>query len=116
MAPRMTTTTVLVLQALLHDPGQELYGLEIAELTGVDPGTIYPILVRLQRLGWVDSRWEQIDSHAEKRPARRYYWITSHGVQQARQALEAVQRTKRPRRLSPIQPSPSTQPNPEGLK
>jgi PadR family transcriptional regulator, regulatory protein PadR len=103
MALRMTTTTKLVLQALLHDPGQELYGLEVADLTGLTPGTIYPILVRLQGLGWVESRWEEIDPHQEKRPARRYYRITADGAVSAKKAIEAAQRTRRSRQpLNPV--------------
>ncbi|WP_067459684.1 PadR family transcriptional regulator [Actinomadura macra] len=99
----MTTTTVRVLQALLHDPGQELYGFELAELTDLAPGTIYPILARFQHLGWVASRWEDIDPRDEKRPARRYYRMTPDGMEQARTAIESAQRTKRsPRNLGTL--------------
>jgi PadR family transcriptional regulator, regulatory protein PadR len=36
---------LLALQALLRDPGRELYGLELSEETGLLPGTAYPILL-----------------------------------------------------------------------
>jgi PadR family transcriptional regulator, regulatory protein PadR len=85
----MTVQTQLVLHALLADVDKELYGLEIAERTGLLPGTTYPILVRLERLRWVTSRWEVIDPHDEQRPRRRYYRVTPHGVTEARQALES---------------------------
>jgi len=84
---------LLVLQALLQDPGRELYGLELSEKTGLLPGTAYPILLRLESQGWVTSRWEDIDPHAEKRPARRYYRLTANG---AAQASDAVSRARRP--------------------
>jgi len=95
MAPRMTVQTLLVLQALLHDPGKELYGLEISEETGLLPGTAYPILLRLEREGWVTSRWEDIDPHAEKRPARRYYSLTASGAAQASAACASARRPRR---------------------
>src|SRR5262245_15111598 len=97
--PRMTMPTQLVLRALLADPEAELYGLEIGEAAGLPSGTVHPILARLEGVGWVESRWEEIEPRAEGRPARRYYRLTGSGVAQARQALV---RAYRPRpRLAP---------------
>jgi PadR family transcriptional regulator len=92
---RLTMQTVLVLTALLRDPGRELYGLELSEETGLLPGTTYPILQRLENEGWVTSCWEDIDPSAEKRPARRYYRLTAAG---APLAMAAVARARRPSR------------------
>jgi PadR family transcriptional regulator, regulatory protein PadR len=80
MGLRLTVQVQLVLQALLHDPAREMYGLELTEETGLQPGTAYPILLRLEREGWVTSRWEDVDPRAEKRPARRYYRLTAGGA------------------------------------
>ena len=95
MAPRMTVQTQLVLQALLRDPGRELYGLELSEETGLLPGTAYPILLRLEGAGWVSSRWEDIDPTIEKRPARRYYSLTMSGAAEASAALATARRPSR---------------------
>ena len=95
MALRMTVQTLLILQALLRDPGRELYGLELAEETGLLPGTAYPILLRLENEGWVTSRWEDIDPHAEKRPARRYYRLTAGGAAQASAASAGARKPSR---------------------
>lgn len=83
----MTVQVQAVLRALLADPQVELYGLEIAEHTGLLPGTTYPILVRLQEAGWVEGRWERINPRDEQRPRRRYYRLTDHGASLARDAL-----------------------------
>jgi DNA-binding PadR family transcriptional regulator len=91
----MTLQTQLILRALLRDPSRELYGLELSEETGLLPGTAYPILLRLENEGWVTSRWEDIDPHAEKRPARRYYRLTASGATQASAALAAARRPSR---------------------
>jgi PadR family transcriptional regulator PadR len=90
----MTVQTLLILQALLFDPDREYYGLELSEETGLQPGTAYPILLRLEREGWVTSRWEDIDPHAEKRPARRYYRLTASGAAEAGAACAAARRPK----------------------
>jgi DNA-binding PadR family transcriptional regulator len=91
----MTMQTLLILQALLKDPARELYGLELAEDTGLLPGTAYPILLRLESHGWITSRWEDIDPHAAKRPARRYYRLTASGAAQASAAFAAARRPSR---------------------
>ena len=63
-------------------------------------GTVHPIPARLEALGWVESRWEDIDPKAEGRPARRYYRITALGAEQARAELAKV-RAPLPGRLAP---------------
>jgi len=94
MAMRLTVQVLLVLQALLRDPGRERYGLELSDETGLLPGTAYPILLRLEHEGWVTSRWEDVDPREQKRPARRYYRLTADG---AIQASAAVANARRPR-------------------
>lgn len=94
MALRLTVQVQLVLQALLRNPAGEMYGLELSEETGLQPGTTYPILLRLEHEGWVTSHWETIDPQAEKRPARRYYRFTASGALQAAAAMAGARRPK----------------------
>ncbi|GAA4954867.1 DNA-binding PadR family transcriptional regulator [Nonomuraea thailandensis] len=95
---RMTMPTQAVLRALLGDPRQERYGLELCELADLPSGTLYPILARLERAGWVESRWEDPTAHvAEGRPRRRYYRVTADGAQQAREAIAKAYRARRQR-------------------
>jgi PadR family transcriptional regulator PadR len=91
----MTIPTQLVLRALLADPQRELYGAEISEAAGLPSGTVHPMLARLEGLGWVESRWEDIDTRAEGRPARRYYRPTASGIESARAALAASYQSRR---------------------
>jgi PadR family transcriptional regulator, regulatory protein PadR len=84
---RMTMQTQAVLRVFLASPEREIYGLEIAAHTGLLPGTTYPILVRLERAGWVTPRWENIDPHDEQRPRRRYYKMTPRGIEHAAREL-----------------------------
>ncbi len=97
----MTIPTQRVLEALLDDPRQELYGLEIGEAAGLRSGTVHPILARLEGYGWLSSRWEDIDASVEGRPARRYYKLTADGVQTARAALARAYRPSPATRLRP---------------
>ncbi|MGW3400162.1 PadR family transcriptional regulator [Streptomyces zhihengii] len=74
---RMTTPTRMVLQAL-HAAQQPLYGLEIAQATGLGTGTVYPILRRLEQHGRVHVT-DETDPHPS-RPPRRYYQLAPAGT------------------------------------
>ncbi|MGE3274141.1 MAG: PadR family transcriptional regulator [Vicinamibacterales bacterium] len=75
---RLSITAVAVLQAIRD--GVE-YGFDIIDHTGLPSGTVYPALSRLERDGYLRSAWEDEEAaHAEGRPARRYYRLTSPGV------------------------------------
>lgn len=85
--PRMTLPTQLVLQALLVNPSQGMYGLEISQTVELPSGTIHPILARLEGYGWLESRWEDIDPREKQRPRRRYYRLTPDGAELSQTAL-----------------------------
>lgn len=68
---RMTYSTAMVIQAL--EAGFR-YGFDIAEVTGLRGGTVYPILRRLKEAGMVKAEWEPVAiSRDEGRPPRKYY-------------------------------------------
>lgn len=89
----MTLPTQLVLRTMLEEPTRRRYGLEVCEASGLASGTIHPILARLEKLGWVESQWEDVDPRERGRPRRRYYVLTEDGAVFARIAL-AQARTK----------------------
>jgi len=98
----MTIPTQRVLDALLADPSAELYGIEVGDAAGLPSGTVHPILARLEGLGWLTSRWEDIDPSVAGRPARRYYQLTPHGVQAAQSALARAYRGEARGRPRPL--------------
>jgi PadR family transcriptional regulator PadR len=97
--PRMTLPTQLVLGVLLSDPDGQHYGLAISKQVGRQTGSIYPILARLERAGWVTSQREDIDPAAEGRRPRRYYKLTELGRQRA-----SVELAETVRRITPQWP------------
>lgn len=102
MPPRMTLATRSVLAVLLSDLHAEWYGSHIGRLAGLPSGTVHPILARLEGVGWLESRWEDIDPSREGRPARRYYQLTASGAAQARQAVQAARRPAPGLGLDPV--------------
>lgn len=91
---RMTMPTQAVLRALLEFPTQPRYGLELGQAAGLASGTIHPILVRLERMGWLESKWEDVDPRERGRPRRRYYSLTTDGAERARIALARTYQTR----------------------
>jgi PadR family transcriptional regulator, regulatory protein PadR len=85
-AVQLTILMLRVLEQFLSDPLQPRYGLELMKATGLQSGTLYPILARFERVGWVTSQRESIDPKTAGRPARRYYVMTPEGVTSARLA------------------------------
>lgn len=84
---QVTLQTMAILRVLVGEPGKPRYGLEISKEAGLKTGTIYPVLARLERAGWVTSSWEDIDEAAEGRRRRRYYQLTAEGAVKARRVL-----------------------------
>ncbi|MEZ0113762.1 PadR family transcriptional regulator PadR [Catenulispora sp. EB89] len=105
---RLTRTTRAVLQVLCDGFEDDLWGLRICHLTRLPSGTVYPLLTRLDDLGWVEARWEDIGVGAERStgPRRRFYRLSPDGLIQARAALttESTKFTL----ISLIRPTPAT--------
>jgi DNA-binding PadR family transcriptional regulator len=81
---RVTAPTMDVLEQLVAE-GAPLWGLIIIKRTGRAPGTVYPILDRLERLGWVSSAWD--DDELRAGPRRRLYRLTGEALPAARDLL-----------------------------
>lgn len=83
---RITPATIDVL-SVLDSGGQPTWGLAVIKQSGRPAGSVYPILERLERAGWVTSSWEENDERSG--PRRRYYALTADGAVAARSAILA---------------------------
>lgn len=72
---RPSAQTLAVLRALRG--GDWSYGLEIAGVTGLKSGSLYPILARLDERGLLESRW--LEPERTGRPPRHAYRLTAAG-------------------------------------
>ncbi|MFC5744854.1 PadR family transcriptional regulator [Actinomadura rugatobispora] len=86
----MTLQTRLLLSAF-DGEDREWYGRELVAATRLPQGTVYPMLARLERAGWVSGRVESAGERGgEARPPRRYLRLTEAGVVAARAALVSL--------------------------
>lgn len=91
---RITAATADVLEVLLKS-AEPVWGLRIVKATCRPAGSIYPILERLERLGWAQSEWDEDADRAG--PRRRLYTLTDDGgaaapaaISRARHAASVV--------------------------
>ena len=76
-----------LLGALLEAGPGWSHGYELASLTGIQSGTLYPLLIRLEAQGFLEAEWHQ--PVAGGRPPRHAYRLTAAGKRLARaEALE----------------------------
>src|SRR5437762_81948 len=84
---RVTVALRLVLDVLMQDPSRPRYGFDLAKATGLKSGSLYPLLIRLEEAGWLESFWEE-EADKTSRPRRRYYRLTALGEARASQLLQ----------------------------
>ena len=90
--PTLSFQGLTVLNYLLNDPTREFTGAEIIRSCGLASGTIYPLLLRFERGGLVESHWEDGAPNELGRPRRRFYRITTDGMATAQRSMQNLVR------------------------
>ena len=71
-----------LLTAMARQPGMWHYGYELSKQTGLKPGTLYPLLIRLSDQSLLESQWQEPDRPGK--PPRHAYKLTPNGLAFAR--------------------------------
>ncbi|MBZ5560945.1 MAG: PadR family transcriptional regulator [Acidobacteriia bacterium] len=82
--PRLSRETLLVLDRFLERPADWRYGYELSRSTGLKSGTLYPILMRLQKYTLLEACWVTTEDGV---PPRHTYRLTPNGLELARAKL-----------------------------
>src|SRR5438093_7620006 len=96
MSVRLSPATVSVLQVMMRTASSRQYGYSLMRATGLKSGSLYPILERLEKAGWVESEWETVDEQKPGRPPRRYYRLTAFAHESAPRAVHEYLRKTEP--------------------
>jgi DNA-binding PadR family transcriptional regulator len=100
---KMTGPLERVLRAFLDDPAALRYGYDLMKAASLQSGTLYPLLARLEQQKLVTSAWETPQQEGQR--PRKYYRLTSEGIQVARLELARASRDQRaparPGRVAP---------------
>lgn len=90
---RITAPTVEVLRIFLKTPSP-LWGLHIAKEIKRAPGSVYPILSRLEIGGWIVASWDADNERSG--PRRRLYQLTEDGRAEAQMLVSNYDRSAEP--------------------
>lgn len=81
-SPNTSAQTRQLLAAMVLQPASWRYGYELSRATGLQSGTLYPLLIRLSDQGLLESCWQEPERSG--RPPRHAYKLTPAGVEFAR--------------------------------
>ena len=82
--PRLSRETLRLLERFLERPTDWRYGYELSRETGLKSGTLYPILMRLEKHELLEARWVSTEDGV---PPRHTYRLTPNGLEFARAKL-----------------------------
>src|SRR5262245_3239840 len=85
---RPSAQATAVLLALARDRAAWRYGYDLCQQTGLQAGSMYPILMRLADRGLLETRWES--EVPEGRPPRHLYRLTRAGLKAAAELARAT--------------------------
>jgi PadR family transcriptional regulator, regulatory protein PadR len=84
--PRISVETLRVLERFVDRPTAWRYGYELSRETGLKSGTLYPILMRLEKHRLLEACWVSTEVGV---PPRHTYRLTPNGLELARTKLAA---------------------------
>jgi DNA-binding PadR family transcriptional regulator len=79
-----------LLSVMLKDPLAWHHGYGLMKLTGLQSGTLYPVLLRLCDQGLLEAEWREADKPGK--PPRHVYRLTSAGLAFAREQIAPARR------------------------
>ena len=85
---RSSKQTLALLSVLAKKASSWHYGYALSRETGLMSGTLYPILMRLEERGWLETQWETPPPGG--RPPRHMYRLTASGRACATEALSVA--------------------------
>ena len=68
----------------------EACGADLIRELNLASGTVYPILLRLEKSGLISSTWEKEPPEVLSRPRRRIYKISGAGTRYLRKSVEEL--------------------------
>jgi PadR family transcriptional regulator PadR len=88
--PRLSKQGLIVLGKFAANPAKALAGTDILKETGFLSGTLYPVLLRFERAGWLSSEWEEVEPNEVGRPRKRLYRLTALGARKTEEAFREL--------------------------
>lgn len=86
---RRTQTMLTVAETLLASRSRRFWGYDLCKASGIESGSVYPMLAKFLNAGWIVDGWEKAEDNVPGRPPRRYYILTDDGARALQVELDA---------------------------
>lgn len=83
----LTHKGLRLLRLFMEDVRRSHAGADLMDLTGLGSGTLYPLLIKFEKHGLLQGRWEDEEPSVLGRPRRKLYSLTAQGVDVAQRVL-----------------------------
>ncbi|RKT34508.1 PadR family transcriptional regulator [Roseovarius halotolerans] len=87
---RISGRPLEILLFLSNFPQESFAGYSLSKSLGISSGTLYPLLVKLEEAGLLDSQWEDGDPQELGRPRRRYYKVNGQGIAALNEKMRSI--------------------------
>jgi DNA-binding PadR family transcriptional regulator len=87
---RISGKSLEILLFLSNSPHESFAGYPLSKTLGISSGTLYPLLIKLEEAGLLDSQWEDGDPQEIGRPRRRYYKINGQGIAALNEKMRSI--------------------------
>lgn len=88
--PRVSLQTLRVLHTFVVN-AEPMCGADIIKRTNLKTGVLYPILLRLERAGWLHGETEAAEPSKLGRPRKTFYTVTDKGRTKTEEAFKELQ-------------------------
>jgi len=86
---RVTVSLLQIIFIFLENPKKYYVGMDIINHTKLQSGTIYPLLNRLCKMGWLEFKWKLPDPDGKGSP-KKLYNVTKTGATDMLNILETT--------------------------
>ena len=84
---RVSSAFLSIAWFFLERPQEKLCGSDVMKELKLPSGTVYPILARMNKHGWLTRELEEVDPKVVNRPQRHYYIVTQAGLTEGRRLI-----------------------------
>jgi hypothetical protein len=86
---RITVAFLRILAFFITHEKNFYCGSDVMKQLNLPSGTIYPLLIRMTRAGWLNRELEDVNPKEVGRPAKRFYRISSTGLKEGKKLISA---------------------------
>lgn len=86
---RVTVAFLRILAFFIGNEKKMYCGSDVMKQLNLPSGTVYPLLLRMTKAGWLDRELENVNPKEIGRPAKRFYQISATGLKEGKRLISS---------------------------